>query len=80
MPWLKREFNDGGVGHVGPVWCWIGGCSLAVGEEWRWQCQIWVESMRAFAVALGFTKPLQVVLRWQTLAQEGSSQCYTKSA
>ena len=73
MLWFKSEFNDGGMGRAGKVSCWLDECPF--GKECRWQCQMQVENMCALVVPLGFTKPLQVALRWQTLAQEGYSQC-----
>ena len=73
-PWFKRDFNDGGVGRGGKVSGWVGWCPLAGVEECRWQSQVRVERMQALALLLGFTKPLHVAARWQTLSQDGFAQ------
>ena len=59
------------MGCTQEVSCWVDECPLALSEVCRWQCQIRVGSMCALLVPLGLTKPLQVALRWQALAQEG---------
>lgn len=81
MPWFKSEFNDGGVGCEGEKTGWVNECLLDVCEECRWHFQIRVESICALVGPLGFTKPLQVATRWQTLSQDGPAQidCYRRT-
>ena len=70
-PWFKTDFNDGGIGRGGELSGDNEGCEIADSEEWRWQCQTLVE--RAHTL-LGFTNPLHVAARSQTLLQDGFAQ------
>ena len=71
-PWFGKDFSEGGVGRGGELSGDNEGCGVADGEEWRWQCQILVERARALVFPLGFTNPLQVAARWQTLPRMDS--------
>ena len=79
-PWFSRDVNEGGVGCGGELlandeWCDVADGEVADGvAEWRWQCQILVERARGLAFPLGYTNPLHVAARWQTLPQDGFAQ------
>ena len=69
MPWNRGEFNDGGVGRAWEMCCWLNEDSPAVGEKWRWQCQILIERICGFSDPLEIVKPLHVARRRQTLSK-----------
>ena len=71
-PWFGKDFSEGGVGRGGELSGDNEGCGVADGEQWRWQCQILVERARALVFPLGFTNPLHVAARWQTLPRMDS--------